>query len=379
MTDRFFTSYLYLTLLPFFVLMSTNELGDSHTKNTISCAPVVTPFSIQAGFLPTVINKKAAPAVLPEGMVWIPGGEFSMGSDESNESLCDMPGTTYDAKDIHRVRVDGFFMDATEVTNEEYARFVKSTGYVTVAEKKPSREEFPDIAPENLVAGSTVFSPTKTVVPLNNYLLWWTYETGADWRHPTGRNSSIKGKGKYPVVQLAYEDAWAYAKWAGKSLPTEAEWEFAARGGLSGKLYAWGNELKPGGKWQANIYEGKFPLIGGDSGADGFKGIAPVAQYKPNGYGLYDVAGNVWEWCYDWYSSDYYSTLAKTGKVAINPKGPKSSYDPAGPDELKKVHRGGSFLCTDLYCSRYLVGSRGKGEVKTASNHVGFRCIRRVA
>lgn len=326
-------------------------------------------------FKPTIENRTPPKSMAPKGMAWIPGGEFSMGSDDSGESLCNIPGTTRDAQPIHRVYLDGFWMDETEVTNDQFAAFVKATGYITVAEKKPTREEFPTAPEENLIAGSTVFTPTVTAVPLNNMYQWWAYEPGASWKHPTGANSNINGMGNYPVVQVCYEDAAAYAKWAGKRLPTEAEWEFAARGGKTGMLYAWGNAPKDGNKWQANIYEGRFPIVNGDTGEDGFKGIAPVKQYKPNGYGLYDVAGNVWEWCSDFYRPDYYQELMKKGSIVANPKGPSSSLDPSEPGTIKRVHRGGSYLCTDLYCSRYLVGSRGKGEVRTGGNHVGFRCV----
>jgi formylglycine-generating enzyme required for sulfatase activity len=332
------------------------------------------PASIGKDFLPTVPNTNAPPGPAPDGMVWICGGEFSMGSDESGESFCSLPGITRDSQPIHRVYVDGFWMDKTEVTNDAFEKFVKATGYVTIAERTPTKEEFPTAPPENLVAGSTVFTPTPQRVPLNNYFQWWSYVKGANWRHPLGPDSSIEGQGKYPVVQVAYADAAAYAKWAGKRLPTEAEWEFAARGGLSGKLYTWGDELKPNGKWMANIYEGEFPVH--DSGADGFAGLAPVAQFPPNGYGLYDMAGNAWEWCNDWYRVDYYAQLARSGGVSRNPQGPDASFDPAEPTEPKRVHRGGSFLCTDQYCTRYMVGTRGKGEVSTASNHVGFRCVK---
>jgi formylglycine-generating enzyme len=327
-----------------------------------------------SGFLPTKPNPARPPNPAPEGMVWIPGGEFSMGSDAASEVLCGLPGVTRDALPIHRVYLDGFWMDKTEVTNEKFEEFVKATGYVTVAERAPTREEFPTAPPENLVAGSTVFTPTPGPVPLNNHYLWWRYQHGANWRHPGGPDSDLKGKEKYPVVHIAYDDAVAYAKWAGKRLPTEAEWEFAARGGLSGKLYAWGDELKPGGKWMANIYEGQFPV--NDTGADGFAGIAPVAQFPPNGYGLYDMAGNVWQWCGDWYRADYYTTLAAQGGVARNPQGPDSPFDRIEPTEKKRVHRGGSFLCTDQYCTRYMVGTRGKGELMTGSNHLGFRCVK---
>ena len=299
-----------------------------------------------------------------------------MGCDESGESLCGLPGLTRDTQPIHRVQVDGFWMDRTEVTNEQFEKFVKATGYITVAERTPTQEEFPTAPPENLVAGSTIFTPTDQPVPLNNHLYWWRYEKGANWRHPDGAESDLRGREKYPVIHIAYEDATAYAKWAGKRLPTEAEWEFAARGGAAGRLYAWGDELKPAGRWMANIYEGRFPVAGGDTGEDGFKGIAPVAQYPSNAFGLHDVAGNVWEWCSDWYRPDYYATLAAQGGVSRNPQGPETSYDPAEPMEKKRVHRGGSFLCTDQYCTRYMVGTRGKGEISTGSNHLGFRCVK---
>lgn len=326
-------------------------------------------------FHPTRENTTRPNGPNPQSMVWIPGGEFSMGSDHASESLCGLPGVTRDAGPIHRVYVDGFWMDETEVTNSQFRKFVDETGYITVAEMKPTAEEFPGAPEENLVAGSTVFAPTPTAVPFDNYFQWWSYIHGADWRHPTGPDSSIDGKDDYPVVQICYEDAEAYAKWAGKRLPTEAEWEFAARGGKSGQLYVWGNELLSDGKYQANIYQGRFPIQGGDSGADGFVGIAPVRQYQSNPYGLYDMGGNVWEWVSDWYRPDYYARLHSTGKVTRNPQGPDASFDPREPDQKKRVHRGGSFLCSDLYCTRYLVGTRGNGEVRTASNHCGFRCV----
>ena len=333
-----------------------------------SASPAVSPF------LPTIENATASPGPAPEGMAWIPGGEFSMGSDVAGESLCALPGVTRDAQPVHRVYVDGFWMDRTEVTNSQFAAFVRATRYVTVAERTPTREEFPTAPRENLVAGSTVFTPTSGPVPLDDYFQWWRYQKGASWRHPDGPGSDLAGKESYPVVHVAYADAAAYARWAGKRLPTEAEWEFAARGGLTGKTYAWGDELKPGGRWMANIYEGRFPVH--DDGEDGFAGVAPVAQFPPNGYGLYDVAGNVWEWVSDWYRPDTFARLAAAGGVARNPGGPDAPYDPAEPSEKKRVHRGGSFLCTDQYCTRYMVGTRGKGEVSTGSNHLGFRCVK---
>ena len=329
----------------------------------------------KSDFAPTIPNRAPAPGPAPMGMVWIPGGEFSMGTADPRGTEGGGMLSMEDARPIHRVYVDGFWMDATDVTNEQFARFVKATGYRTVAERVPTREEFPDAPPENLLAGSIVYSPTPRSVELKNYLQWWSYVAGADWLHPEGPNSSLRGREKYPVVQVAYDDAAAYANWAGKRLSTEAEWEFAARGGMAGRRFVWGDELKPGGRWQANTYQGEFPVKGQDTGEDGFTGIAPVAQYRPNAYGLYDMAGNVWQWCHDWYSADYYRVLAANGSIAHNPHGPLESFDPEEPDQKKRVQRGGSYLCTDQYCSRYVVGSRGKGEVSSGANHLGFRCV----
>ncbi|MBN8597319.1 MAG: formylglycine-generating enzyme family protein [Planctomycetes bacterium] len=330
-----------------------------------------------AGFGPTIENKSPAPTPAPSGMVWIPGGEYSMGSDDPTPLVCGGPDSMPDARPVHRVYVDGFWMDITEVTNAQFAEFVKATGYRTVAEIAPTKEEFPTAPPENLKAGSTVFTPTDKPVALNNHFQWWRYQHGANWRHPDGPDSNIDGKENYPVVHIAYPDAVAYCKWAGKRLPTEAEWEFASRGGHAGDVYSWGNELRPDGKFMANTYQGKFPMK--DVGEDGFAGIAPVKQFVPNGYGLYDTAGNVWEWCSDWYRPDTFARQVATAgglsSVIKNPKGPSSPYDPAEPNEKKRVHKGGSFLCTDQYCTRYMVGTRGKGEEMTGSNHVGFRCV----
>jgi formylglycine-generating enzyme required for sulfatase activity len=280
---------------------------------------------------------------------------------------------TRDARPIHRVYVDGFFMDKTDVTNAQFANFVSATQYVTVAERKPRAEDFPGAPPENLVPGSVVFSPPQHPVPLNDHFQWWSYVPEANWRHPLGPGSDLKGKEDYPVVHIAYEDTQAYAKWAGKRLPTEAEWEFAARGGLAGKPFVWGEQFRPDGKWMANTYQGHFPDH--DTGDDGYAGISAVSQYPPNGYGLYDMAGNVWQWTSDWYRPDYYQQLASAHVTAHNPQGPDTSFDPDEPSQPKKVHRGGSFLCTDQYCSRYIVGTRGKGEVSTGTNHLGFRCV----
>ena len=363
-----------LVLAGIVALMSrSRHAPETASGNAPASSSTATNSSSPVAFGPTVPNTTPAPSATPPGMVWIPGGEFSMGAaDSPSDGEVGMQATR-DSRPIHRVYVDGFFMDKTDVTNAEFAKFVKATGYVTVAERKPKAEDFPGAPPANLVPGGVVFSPPDHAVSLDNHFRWWSYVPGANWRHPTGPKSSIIGKDIYPVVQIAYEDAVAYAKWAGKRLPTEAEWEFAARGGLAGKPFVWGNEFRPNGKWMANTHQGHFPNQ--DTGEDGHLGLAAVAQYPPNGYGLYDMAGNVWQWMSDWYRPDYYQQLVAAGGVARNPQGPQNPWDPDEPREAKKVHRGGSFLCTDQYCSRYIVGTRGKGEVSTGTNHLGFRCV----
>ena len=321
-------------------------------------------------FGPTLENSGRPSAPAPAGMVWIPGGEFSMGAadpvgmeDGGHESMSD-------ARPIHRVYVDGFYMDVTEVTNAAFAAFVRATGYRTIAEQKPTHEEFPDVPAASLVPGSLVFSAPDGPVTLDDYTRWWSYVPGADWQHPNGPGSTARDDD--PVVQIAWLDAAAYARWAGKRLPTEAEWEFAARGGKSGQPYTWGTRLRPDGRFMANTFQGHFPDR--DEGADGYPGIAPVARYPANAYGLYDMSGNVWEWCSDWYSSDYYRQTG--GLLVRNPQGPTAPDDPAEPGTRKKVQRGGSFLCTDQYCTRYILGTRGKGDWRSAANHIGFRCVK---
>ena len=329
-------------------------------------------------FLPTVENRNTPPGPAPDGMVWIPGGEFSMGAQDPHDmhDAVGMQATT-DSRPVHRVFVDGFWMDQTEVTNEQFALFVKATGYVTVAERTPRAEDFPGAPPESLVPGSVVFTPPDHAVPLSDPYQWWSEVNGASWRHPLGPKSSIAGKERFPVVHIAYADALAYAQWAGKRLPTEAEWEFAARGGLTGQVFPWGNEFKEGGAWRANTHQGHFPDH--DSAEDSFTGIAPVAQFPPNGYGLYDVGGNVWEWVSDWYRPDYYARARCGWRCRSQPtRSCRPRSIPSEPGVMKRVHRGGSFLCTDQYCSRYMVGTRGKGDVGTPTNHLGFRCVKSV-
>lgn len=325
-------------------------------------------------FGPTIANTAPAPGAAPEGMVWIPGGEFSMGSADPTTCGCEGAGFNpmNDARPIHRVYVDGFFMDATEVTNEQFAKFADATGYITIAERKPRAEDFPGVPEENLIAGSTIFTPTAAPVPLDSVYRWWRYQPGANWRHPDGPSSDWKTQPKHPAVHIAYEDAEAYCKWAGKRMPTEAEWEFAARGGKVGQRFSWGDTLRIDGKYMANTYQGQFPVK--DIGSDGYASLAPVAQFPANPYGLYDMAGNVREWCSDWYRADTYQRDAANGLVR-NPQGPADSLDPAEPGAPKRIHRGGSFLCHESYCARYLLGTRDNGEVSTGSNHCGFRTV----
>jgi len=327
-------------------------------------------------FKPTIVNDNGTPADKADhDMAWIPGGTFSMGGVNPRGMTDGGMEAMDDARPVHRVFVDGFYMDKTEVTNNQFAKFVKATGYITVAEQKPTEAEFPGVPAEKLVAGSVVFTPPRQKVQLDDISQWWSYQNGADWKHPLGPGSDLIGKENYPVVQVAWEDAAAYAKWAGKRLPTEAEWEFAARGGKAGELYPWGNQLKQDGRWMANTFQGSFPDH--DNAEDGETGLGPVKKYPATAYGLYDMAGNAWEWCADWYRNDYYNSF-NLNTVARNPKGPSASYDPQEPGQKKKVQRGGSFLCTDQYCTRYMVGSRGKGEYRSATNHVGFRCVKDV-
>lgn len=310
------------------------------------------------------VDATPPPGPAPEGMVWVPGGTFWMGCDD-----CGMP----DAKPVHLVTVAGFWMDATPVTNARFARFVRETGYVTVAERPLDPRDFPGVPADSLVPGAAVFVQPASDVPLDNPLQWWRYVPGASWRHPEGPGSDISGRMDHPVVQVAWEDAVAYLKWAGRRLPTEAEYEFAARGGLDRQRYAWGNELKPRGAWAANIWQGRFPAR--DAREDGHHRTSPVTAFPPNGFGLYDMGGNVWQWCADWYRADYYARLAAGSPRAENPRGPSDSFDPDEPGAAKRVVRGGSFLCSDQYCSRYLVGSRGKAEISSGASNLGFRGV----
>lgn len=341
----------------------------ANTKDTsTSCMMVPSRFAKAYSDSPLEVSKD----ISTKGMVFIKGGTFRMGGDNSQAAADEYPK--------HEVKVKGFWIDAAEVTNAEFQKFVNATHYITTAEKKPDWDEMKQTLPPGthkppdsmMVAASLVFHETSGPVDLNDYSQWWSWVKGADWRHPEGLGSSIKGKENYPVVQVSWYDAMAYCKWAGKRLPTEAEWEFAARGGLQNHIYPWGNEAINMGKPKANSWGGKFPYY--NDRKDGFITAAPVKSFLPNGYGLYDMAGNVWEWCNDWYDADYYKSFSN--KVAINPQGALKSFDPADIYSPKRSLRGGSFLCNDTYCSGYRVSRRMKSSPDTGLEHTGFRCVK---
>lgn len=311
-------------------------------------------------------------------MVWIPAAEFTMGTDDPQSYACERPA--------HRVKTGGFFMDEHLVTNEEFKKFVDATGYLTTAEKKLDWELLkkqlpagtPKPADSQLVPGSLVFSPPNDPVSLNNINLWWKWVKGANWKQPEGPNSkmnSLTHKKMHPVVHVSWDDAKAYCEWNGGTLPTEAQWEIAARGGLSQKRYPWGDELRVKGRWMANTFQGLFPHY--DTQEDGFAGTSPVKSFPPNGYGLYDMIGNVWEWCSDWYSINLHSDYKNKG-IVENPLGPDRAFDPDYPLEPKRVTKGGSFLCNDQYCINYRTSARRGTAQDTGASHIGFRCAHTV-
>ncbi|MEO5914302.1 MAG: formylglycine-generating enzyme family protein [Luteolibacter sp.] len=320
---------------------------------------------------PATANKEAA----PEGMVWIAGGTFAMGSE--------LPGGRMDEKPVIKVTLDGFWIDACDVTNAQFRKFADATGYKTIAERPIDWEEMKSQVPpgtpkpsdEDLQPGGVTFAPQPGAIQPGAEENWWTWTHGANWQHPEGPASDIKSRDNHPVVLIAWEDAVAYAKWAGKRLPTEAEWEFAARGGLDGRRFAWGDEFKPGGKFMANTWTGTFSNKNTEE--DGFPGTSPVKSFPANGYGLYDMGGNVWNWCADWYRVDTFAR-AKLAGECINPVGPNSSYSPGHPLQQERVIKGGSYLCNVDYSEGYRPGARRGSPIDTGMSHIGFRCAKGV-
>ncbi len=302
-----------------------------------------------------------------EKMVWVPGGTFRMGSDRHYP----------EEAPAHHVTVGEFWIDRTPVTNADFHQFVRATGYVTFAEIPPKAADYPGALPHMMRAGSLVFTPPSHAVNLSRWEQWWQFKFGANWRRPYGPRSSAAGLSNYPVVHIAYRDALAYAEWAGKELPTEAEWEFAARGGLDGAEFAWGEEFTPDGKHRANTWQGDFPWE--NLGADGYERTSPVTAFPPNGFGIYDMIGNVWEWTADWYFPKHEADAPKACCIPANPRGAseEASYDTCQPDIRipRKVLKGGSHLCARNYCRRYRPAARHPQPTDTSTSHVGFRCV----
>lgn len=370
--------FLLIGLFPYLYIQAqqtTPDPTDTTVCKTNACCLSSMParFSFSKKTNTSTSGKQSIPATpsIPEGMVWVEGGVFDMGSDNEQGRRDEYPK--------HPVKVNSFFMDKTEVTNEQFALFVKATGYVTTAEQDVNWDEMKKQLPAGtpkppdsvLKAASLVFVQTTSAVNLQDYSQWWMWKVGANWKHPQGPGSTLEGKEKFPVVHISWDDAMAYCKWAGKRLPTEAEWEYAARGGLKNAIYPWGNESIDAQQSKCNYWQGSFPYK--NDGKDGFFGAAPVASFQPNGYGLFDMAGNVWEWTADLYHHDYYTQVGSS--LVINPKGPIVSYDPDEPLVSKRVIRGGSFLCNESYCSGYRVAARMKTSADSGMEHLGFRCV----
>lgn len=371
---------IYAYVLSFILFQACNRSSKSNSEAAVANHPeagavhtcMSTPTRFGAGLDTARIKPSNDKSVV--GMVLIKGGEFNMGADNSQADADEYPK--------HRVKVSSFYIDITEVTNKEFKAFAEATGYITTAERKPDWDEMKRTLPPGtprppdsvLVAASLVFRQTSGPVDLHNYSQWWSWKKGADWKHPQGPGSSIAGKDNYPVVHVSWDDAMAYCKWAGKRLPTEAEWEYAARGGLADNIYPWGNEHISKGKPHANSWEGTFPYK--NTARDGYVKLAPVRSFAANSFGLYDMAGNVWEWCSDYYDADYYKQLKD--QVSVDPQGPARSYDPQEPYAQKRSLRGGSFLCNDAYCSGYRCARRMKSSHDTSLEHTGFRCVKSI-
>ncbi|MGM5469567.1 formylglycine-generating enzyme family protein [Flavobacteriaceae bacterium LMO-SS05] len=342
------------------------------TINILSCICILILFGCKKQ---KAISDKDFSILAPKGMVWIQGGAFEQGAVAQDHMA--LPHE----KPQHPVTVDGFFMDETEVTNAQFAEFVKATGYLTTAERSVDWEELKKQLPKDtpkphdsiLQPGSLTFKKTKSSLPnLYDFSQWWHWSLGANWRHPSGKHSSIEGKENYPVVQISFEDAQAYCKWAGRRLPTEAEWEYAARGGKENTIFFWGDDKTQLSK-MANSWEGEFPVS--NTLEDGYENLSPVKSFPVNGYGLYDMAGNVWEWTSDWYNTNYYRHLADLKERVLNPRGAEKAFNPNNPYLEEKVIRGGSFLCSESYCASYRVSARMASSPDSSLEHLGFRTV----
>jgi formylglycine-generating enzyme len=348
-----------ILILSIYFLAACSPSNESKQENT-------TPISDEVIFLDPEPQEKE------QEMVWIPGGSFIMGTNEANAYPAEKPAVN--------VKVSGFWMDIHEVTNEEFAKFVKATGYITVAERKPDWEELKKQLPPGtpkpddslLVPGSMVFTPPPFPVPTQDISLWWSWVKGADWKHPEGPESNLVDREKHPVVHIAFEDAEAYAKWTGKRLPTEFEWEFASREGVNGRRFAWGDELNPAGKHLANTFQGNFPNE--NLGTDGFIGTSPVQSFAPNAFGLYDMIGNVWEITSDWYDALKFARLA--GQAPKLDEGMNPCYNPDNPFAQERVIKGGSFLCSPNYCVNYRPSARQGQAFDSGTSNVGFRLVK---
>jgi sulfatase modifying factor 1 len=373
----------FLVLLGALGLLMAAFLGSSNSVRTeppvrVRTDPKVGTSDVRSapgspdGMMTVVSEDQPVPAAEDprvEGMVWVPGGSFLMGSADG----------AADEFPVHRVELDGFWMDVHEVTNQQFKEFVDAAGYLTTAEQPPQLRSIQSgsalqqaaILEEFNHPGSICslnLSSRSEIDPVKGAYSWWQYVKGANWKHPEGPDSSIVDRMDHPVVHVSWLDVQAYCAWAGKSLPTEAQWEYAARGGRSGEVYPWGNDRNPGDRWLQNIWQGEFPVQ--NTGADGFEKTAPVKSFPPNDFGLYEMSGNVWEWCADYYQPDYYASCSLR-----NPAGPASSHDPQEPGIIKRVQRGGSFMCSEQYCVGYRVAARMKGEQDTGAFHTGFRCV----
>ena len=361
--------YLFPAVVFGVLAMACNEKKGQALKNQTVSVKDTSKDKVSQAALDSLITEA------PEGMVWIPGGSFLQGAVPQDKTA--MPHE----KPQHPVTVDGFFMDITEVTNAAFKKFVAETNYITVAERPIDWEEMKKQVPEGtpkphdsiFQPGSLMFKKTKSSVPnLYDFSQWWRWAIGVNWKHPSGPNSTLEGKDNHPVVHISYEDALAYCKWSGRRLPTEAEWEYAARGKKTSTIYFWGNDASQLSK-MVNSWEGEFPV--NNTLKDGFERTAPVKTYAPNDFGLYDIAGNVWEYTSDWYNVTYYDALAASNTPVVNPKGADKAYNPSQPYAQEKVIKGGSFLCSDSYCASYRVSSRMGNSMDSSSEHVGFRTV----